>query len=127
MQRICFCKTVSLFNHVLQPSQALALFYQSLIFSLKNLALIRWISSNIDIPTGLQLLMIDINGNVTIDDDLLYRHLSNAKRRSSSSLLSRMIDLSLFVGDPEQPPDTTSVRETLSRSMLSFSSLVCRF
>ena len=82
MQRICFCKTVSLFNHVLQPSQAFALFYQSLIFSLKNLALIRWISSNIDIPTGLQLLMIDINGNVTIDDDLLYRHFSNAKRKS---------------------------------------------
>jgi hypothetical protein len=81
MQRICFCKTVSLFNHVLQPSQAIALFYQSLIFSLKNVALIRWISSNVDIPTGLQLLMIDINGNVTIDDELLYKQLSNAKRR----------------------------------------------
>ncbi|CAF1481022.1 unnamed protein product [Adineta steineri] len=51
MQRVCFCKTVSLFNHVLQPSQAIALFYQSLVFSLKNLALIRWISSTIDIPT----------------------------------------------------------------------------
>jgi hypothetical protein len=81
MQRICFCKTVSLFNHVLQPSQAIALFYQSLIFSLKNLALIRWISSNVDIPTALQLLMIDINGNVTIDDELLYKQLSNAKRK----------------------------------------------
>jgi hypothetical protein len=81
MQRVCFCKTVSLFNHVLQPSQAIALFYQSLLFSLKNLALIKWISSNVDIPTGLQLLMIDINGNVTIDDELLYRQLSNAKRR----------------------------------------------
>ena len=81
MQRICFCKTVSLFNHVLQPSQAIALFYQSLIFSLKNLALIRWISSNVDIPTGLQLLMIDVNGNVTIDDELLYKQLSNAKRK----------------------------------------------
>jgi hypothetical protein len=80
MQRVCFCKTVSLFNHVLQPSQSIALFYQSLIFSLKNLALIKWISSNVDIPTGLQLLMIDINGNVTIDDDLLYKQLSNAKR-----------------------------------------------
>ena len=92
MQRVCFCKTVSLFNHVLQPSQAIALFYQSLIFSLKNLALIRWISSTIDIPTGLQLLMIDINGNVTVDDDLLYKHLSNAKR------------------EVEQRTDTTSVR-----------------
>ena len=92
MQRVCFCKTVSLFNHVLQPSQAIALFYQSLIFSLKNLALIRWISSTIDIPTGLQLLMIDLNGNVTVDDDLLYKHLANAKR------------------DVEQRNDTTSVR-----------------
>jgi hypothetical protein len=81
MQRVCFCKTVSLFNHVLQPSQALALFYQSLIFSLKNLAVIKWISSNIDIPVGLQLLMIDINGNVTVDDELLYKHLSNSKRK----------------------------------------------
>lgn len=81
MQRVCFCKTVSLFNHVLQPSQALALFYQSLLFSLKNLALIKWISFHVDIPTGLQLLMIDINGNVTIDDELLYKQLSNIKRR----------------------------------------------
>jgi hypothetical protein len=81
MQRVCFCKTVSLFNHVLQPSQAIAVFYQSLLFSLKNIALVRWISSHIDIPTGLQLLMIDINGNVTVDDELLYKQLSNAKRR----------------------------------------------
>jgi hypothetical protein len=81
MQRVCFCKTVSLFNHVLQPSQAIALFYQSLIFALKNLALIKWISSNVDIPMGLKLLMIDINGNVTIDDELLYKQLSNSKRR----------------------------------------------
>jgi hypothetical protein len=79
MQRVCFCKTVSLFNHILQPSQALALFYQSLIFSLKNLTLIRWISSNVDIPIGLQLLMIDINGNVTIDDELFYKQLLNSK------------------------------------------------
>jgi hypothetical protein len=79
MQRVCFCKTVSLFNHVLQPSQSIALFYQSLIFSLKNLAIIKWISLNIDIPIGLQLLMIDINGNVTIDDELLYKQLSNIK------------------------------------------------
>lgn len=81
MQRICFCKTVSLFNHVLQPSQALALFYQSLVFALKNLALMKWISSNIGIPIGLQLLMIDLNGNVTVDDELLYKHLSNSKRK----------------------------------------------
>jgi hypothetical protein len=79
MQRVCFCKTVSLFNHVLQPSQAIALFYQSLLFSLKNLALIRWISSCIDIPTGLQLLMIDVNGNVTINDELLYKQLTHTK------------------------------------------------
>ena len=82
MQRICFCKTVSLFNHVLQPSQALALFYQSLIFSLQNLAWMKWISSNIGIPIGLQLLMIDLNGNVTVDDELLYKHLSNSKRKT---------------------------------------------
>jgi len=100
MQRICFCKTVSLFNHVLQPSQAIALFYQSLIFSLKNLALIRWISSTIDIPTGLQLLMIDFNGNVTVDDDLLYKHLSNAKRET------------------EQRTDTTSILKWISRIVL---------
>jgi hypothetical protein len=81
MQRVCFCKTVSLFNHILQPSQALALFYQSLIFSLKNLALIKWISSNVDIPIGLQLLMIDINGNVTVDDELLYKQFANVKRK----------------------------------------------
>jgi len=86
MQRVCFCKTVSLFNHVLQPSQAIALFYQSLIFSLKNFALIRWISSNVDIPIGLQLLMIDINGNVTIDDELLYKQLSHIKRINFFSL-----------------------------------------
>lgn len=79
MQRVCFCKTVSLFNHILQPSQALALFYQTLIFSLKNLTLIKWISSIVDIPIGLQLLMIDMNGNVTIDDELLYKQLSNIK------------------------------------------------
>jgi hypothetical protein len=90
MQRVCFCKTVSLFNHVLQPSQAIALFYQSLIFSLKNLALIKWISSNVDIPMGLQLLMIDINGNVTIDDELLYKQLSNSKRRILFLLVSRL-------------------------------------
>jgi len=81
MQRVCFCKTVSLFNHILQPSQAFALFYQSLIFSLKNLTLIQWISSNIDIPIGLQLLMIDINGNVTVDDELFYKQLSYIKRK----------------------------------------------
>jgi len=80
MQRVCFCKTVSLFNHILQPSQALALFYQSLIFSLKNFALIKWISSHVDIPIGLQLFMIDINGNVTVDDELLYKQLLNIKR-----------------------------------------------
>jgi hypothetical protein len=82
MQRVCFCKTVSLFNHILQPSQAFALFYQSLIFSLKNLTLIKWISSNIDIPVGLQLLMIDINGNVTVDDELFYKKLSYIKRKT---------------------------------------------
>ena len=91
MQRVCFCKTVSLFNHVLQPSQAIAVFYQSLLFSLKNIALVRWISSHIDIPTGLQLLMIDINGNVTVDDELLYKQLSNAKRRTG-----RVNDLERF-------------------------------
>ena len=89
MQRVCFCKTVSLFNHVLQPSQAIAVFYQSLLFSLKNIALVRWISSHIDIPTGLQLLMIDINGNVTVDDELLYKQLSNAKRRIALDDLER--------------------------------------
>lgn len=109
MQRVCFCKTVSLFNHVLQPSQAIALFYQSLIFSLKNLALIKWISSNVDIPTGLQLLMIDINGNVTIDDELLYKQLSNAKRKYSF-VLSMEICLFFCLVDIEQQTDTTSVR-----------------
>jgi hypothetical protein len=79
MQRVCFCKTVSLFNHVLQPSQALALFYQTLLFSLKNFSLIKWISNNVDIPVGLQLLMIDINGNVTIDNDLFSKQLLNKK------------------------------------------------
>ncbi|CAF1479958.1 unnamed protein product [Adineta steineri] len=105
MQRVCFCKTVSLFNHVLQPSQAIALFYQSFIFSLKNLALIRWISSTIDIPTGLQLLMIDINGNVTIDDDLFYKQilkwisrivLRSASDCSISSKSDRSIDFEFF-------------------------------
>ncbi|UJR23020.1 hypothetical protein I4U23_026046 [Adineta vaga] len=104
MQRICFCKTVSLFNHVLQPSQAIALFYQSLLFSLKNLALIRWISSTIDIPTGLQLLMIDINGNVTIDDELLYKQLANVKR------------------DVEQQSDTASILKWISRIVLRLAS-----
>ncbi|CAF1105918.1 unnamed protein product [Rotaria sp. Silwood1] len=104
MQRVCFCKTVSLFNHVLQPSQAIALFYQSLIFSLKNLALIRWISSNVDIPTGLQLLMIDLNGNVTVDDELLYKQFSNAKR------------------DVEQQTDTTSILKWISRIVLRLAS-----
>lgn len=91
MQRVCFCKTVSLFNHVLQPSQAIALFYQSLIFSLKNLGLIKWISANVDIPVGLQLLMIDINGNVTIDDELLYKQFSNLKRRNKFHRYDQMI------------------------------------
>ncbi|UJR25879.1 hypothetical protein I4U23_007229 [Adineta vaga] len=100
MQRICFCKTVSLFNHVLQPSQALALFYQSLIFSLKNFALMKWISSNIGIPIGLQLLMIDINGNVTVDDELLYKHLSISKH------------------DIGQRTDTTTILKWISRIVL---------
>ncbi|CAF3601744.1 unnamed protein product [Rotaria sordida] len=104
MQRVCFCKTVSLFNHVLQPSQAIALFYQSLIFSLKNLALIRWISSNVDIPNGLQLLMIDLNGNVTIDDELLYKQFSNPKR------------------DVEQQKDTISILKWISRIVLRLAS-----
>ncbi|CAF1605916.1 unnamed protein product [Adineta ricciae] len=105
MQRVCFCKTVSLFNHVLQPSQALALFYQSLLFSLKNLALIRWISSTIDIPTGLQLLMIDINGNVTIDDDLIYKQLANTKHEVE-----------------QQQLDTTSILKWISRIVLRLAS-----
>ncbi|CAF3687876.1 unnamed protein product [Adineta steineri] len=100
MQRVCFCKTVSLFNHILQPSQALAIFYQSLLFSLKNLELIKWISFNIDIPIGLQLLMIDINGNVTIDNDLFYKHLSNIKR------------------DVEQRTDTSVILKWISRIVL---------
>lgn len=104
MQRVCFCKTVSLFNHVLQPSQALALFYQSLLFSLKNVALIKWISFNVDIPTGLQLLMIDINGNVTIDDELLYKQLSNIKR------------------DIEEQSDTTTILKWISRIVLRLAS-----
>ncbi|CAF1531908.1 unnamed protein product [Adineta ricciae] len=104
MQRVCFCKTVSLFNHVLQPSQALALFHQSLLFSLKNLALIRWISSTIDIPTGLQLLMIDINGNVTIDDGLIYKQLANTKH------------------EVEQQLDTTSILKWISRIVLRLAS-----
>ncbi|CAM4865745.1 unnamed protein product [Rotaria socialis] len=104
MQRVCFCKTVSLFNHVLQPSQALALFYQSLVFSLKNLALIRWISSNVDIPNGLQLLMIDLNGNVTVDDELLYKQFSNAKR------------------EVEQQSDTISILRWISRIVFRLAS-----
>ncbi|CAF4067381.1 unnamed protein product [Rotaria magnacalcarata] len=104
MQRVCFCKTVSLFNHVLQPSQALALFYQSLVFSLKNLALVRWISSNVDIPNGLQLLMIDLNGNVTVDDELFYKQFSSAKR------------------DVEQPSDTTSILRWISRIVFRLAS-----
>ncbi|CAF1502597.1 unnamed protein product [Adineta ricciae] len=100
MQRICFCKTVSLFNHVLQPSQALALFYQTLIFSLQNLALMKWISWNIGIPIGLQLLMIDLNGNVTVDDELLYKHLSNSKHHF------------------EQRTNTTSILKWTSRIIL---------
>jgi hypothetical protein len=79
MQRVCFCKTVSLFNHILQPSQAFALFYQTLIFSLKNLSVIKWISEHVDIPIGLQLFMIDINGNVTIDNDLFSKQVLNKK------------------------------------------------
>ncbi|CAF1202398.1 unnamed protein product [Adineta steineri] len=108
MQRVCFCKTVSLFNHVLQPSQAIALFYQSLIFSLKNLALIRWISSTIDIPTGLQLLMIDINGNVTIDDELLYKQLSNLKHDVEQQ--------------QQQQTDTISILKWISRIVLRLAS-----
>jgi len=111
MQRVCFCKTVSLFNHVLQPSQALALFYQSLLFSLKNLALIKWISFHVDIPTGLQLLMIDINGNVTIDDELLYKQLSNIKRRRFEFVSLFFVNLFVcWLGDVEQQSDTTTVR-----------------
>jgi len=79
MQRVCFCKTVSLFNHILQPSQAFALFYQTLIFSLKNLSVIKWISEHVDITIGLQLFMIDINGNVTIDNDLFSKQVLNKK------------------------------------------------
>jgi hypothetical protein len=109
MQRICLCKTVSLFNHVLQPSQAIALFYQSLIFSLKNVALIRWITTCVDIPTGLQLLMIDVNGNVTIDDELLYKQLSNIKRNGFFSF-SRFYFIFYSIGDAEQQTDTISVR-----------------
>jgi hypothetical protein len=100
MQRICFCKTVSLFNHVLQPSQALALFYQTLLFSLKNLSLIKWISNNVDIPVGLQLLMIDINGNVTIDNDLFSKELLNRKCHV------------------EQQKETTSILNWVSRIVL---------
>ncbi|CAF1567350.1 unnamed protein product, partial [Adineta steineri] len=51
---------------------------------LKNLALIRWINSTIDIPTGLQLLMIDINGNVTIDDNLFYKQVTLVEDSLSS-------------------------------------------
>ena len=112
MQRVCFCKTVSLFNHVLQPSQALALFYQSLLFSLKNLALIRWISSTIDIPTGLQLLMIDINGNVTIDDDLIYKQLANTKRTHARLFALCLLNFCLFLDEVGQQLDTTSVRKS---------------
>jgi hypothetical protein len=96
MQRVCFCKTVSLFNHVLQPSQAIALFYQSLLFSLKNLALIRWISSCIDIPTGLQLLMIDVNGNVTINDELLYKQLTHTKCKELVFRKNNLLILGFF-------------------------------
>ncbi|CAF1476580.1 unnamed protein product [Adineta steineri] len=104
MQRVCFCKTVSLFNHVLQPSQAIALFYQSLIFSLKNLALIRWISSTIDIPTGLQLLMIDINDDVEqqqTDTISILKWISRIVLRSASdcsisSKSDRSIDFEFF-------------------------------
>lgn len=81
MQRICFWKTVSLFNHILQPSQALALFYQSLIFASKNVTLIKLISFHIDIPNGLQLFMIDIKGNVTVDEQLFVQQFANIKRK----------------------------------------------
>jgi hypothetical protein len=53
---------------------------------------------------GLQLLMIDINGNVTIDDELLYKQLSNSKR------------------DIEQQTDTTSILKWLSRIVLRLAS-----
>mgnify|MGYP001106676005 CR=1 FL=1 len=74
-------KTVSLFNHILQPSQALALFYQSLIFASKNVTLIKLISFHIDIPNGLQLFMIDIKGNVTVDEQLFVQQFANIKRK----------------------------------------------
>lgn len=100
MQRICFWKTVSLFNHILQPSQALALFYQSLIFASKNVSLIKWISFHIDIPNGLQLFMIDIKGNVTIDEQLFVQQSASTKH------------------NPEGNKQTTRILKWLSRLIL---------
>ena len=108
MQRVCFCKTVSLFNHVLQPSQALALFYQTLLFSLKNFSLIKWISTNVDIPVGLQLLMIDINGNVTIDNDLFSKQLLNKKCKRLINPKTDLIFISYLLAHAEQQKDTTT-------------------
>lgn len=80
MPRVCFHQTVSVSDHVLQPSQAFALFYQSLIFSGRNLATLKWISIHVGIPSGLELLMIDTNGDVMLDDALLHQRLCQAKR-----------------------------------------------
>ena len=110
MARVCFYQTVSVFDHVLQPSQAFALFYQSLIFSGRNLATLKWISIHVGIPSGLKLLMIDTNGDVMLDDALLRQRLSQTKCEWDAR---RRCDIvcCYFVGNGDQrASDTPSVR-----------------
>jgi len=68
----CFCldEIITRFNYVLRINQIFALFDQILNFTLKHRANIQWICSYIDIPMGLHLIMIDLHGQISIDERL---------------------------------------------------------
>ena len=69
-QRITLDEIITRFNYVLRSNQIFALFDQILIFTLKRSSDIQWISSYIDIPMGLHLFMINLHGQICLDEHL---------------------------------------------------------
>lgn len=79
----CFCldEIITRFNYVLRINQIFALFDQILNFTLKHRAKIQWICSYIDIPMGLHLIMIDLHGQISIDERLYEKLVLTTSRR----------------------------------------------
>ena len=89
-QRLCLDEIVTRFNYVLRIDQSIALFDQILTFALKHFSQIQWLSSFIDVSVGLYVLMIDLQGQISLDERLYEKLVVTLHVRSADS--NRLLD-----------------------------------